>query len=108
MADQTLWDLAAIASAIFAGVFTYGRRQMLSGQFTSWLTGTGLIQALLAVQGIWMGMVALNIAFSNAHASPRETVTLGISAVVSWGMQRNLERRGRLTPKPPNITETAI
>lgn len=99
--EQAAWDLAAIAASIIAGVFTYGRRQMLSGLFNTWHTAPGLVQGLLAVQGIWLGCVGLNIGLGGAHATQREAVTYIISALVSVALQRSLERNGRLTPKPP-------
>ena len=104
--EQAAWDLIAIAASIIAGVFTYGRRQMLSSLFDTWHTASGLVQGLLAVQGIWLGCVGVSIGLGGVHVTQREAVTYIISAMVSVALQRNLERRGRLPPKaePPSNT----
>lgn len=97
---QAGWDLAAIASCTVSGSYIYTRRQMLSGAFRSWHTASALVQGLLALQAIWMGYVAVVIGFGGGHVTPREAITYLISAAVSAGLQRNLERHGKLPPEP--------
>jgi len=96
---QFLWDAAAFLSSLIACVFILTRRRMLSGDHETWHTAPVAVQAVLAIQAIYMGTVALSILFGD-HVNQRETIAYVISAVVAVVFTINLEREGRRSPPP--------
>ncbi|UPT53190.1 hypothetical protein [Synechococcus phage Ssp-JY42] len=94
---QFAWDAAAFLSSLIACVFILARRRMLSGEHGTWHTAPPAIQAVLALQAIYMGTVCLSILFGD-HVNQRETLAYVISAVVSVVFTVNLEREGRIRP----------
>ena len=97
MSVQFMWDAVGFLSSLIACAFILTRRRMLSGEHSTWHTAPGWVQAVLAIQAIYMGTVALSILFGD-HVNQRETIAYLISAVVSVVFTVNLEREGRVRP----------
>lgn len=95
MSEQMAWDAAAVVASFASCVFIFTRRRMLSGEHSRWHSASSLVQAVLGLQAIFMGCVAISI-MSGAHASQRETLVYIVSAVVSIVMAANLDRNGRV------------
>ncbi len=94
MSVQFMWDATAFLSSLIAGVFILTRRRMLSGEHGTWHTAPPAVQAVLALQAIYMGTVCLSILFGD-HVNQRETIAYVISAIVAVVFTVNLEREGR-------------
>ena len=103
--EHQLWDFAATAAAIVAGLYTGFRRNMMRPDNDLWHTAPPLVRFVLAVQSILFLGVAFSLLRGAHQATPVETLLLGGSAIVSFAMAWNYDHHSRR--EQPEDAETA-